>query len=137
LGIDLNQLPPAKGNNLKGQLVNASLLSMRLELMNRFIIELSRLTRKDMNYSLGYAANAFRIAAIIRLSEFELVLLELAQREWVYNNYFFFEDITDLINIFWLSIYLFTFKTHLKRSYGRFIQWSANHTHRICAASFV
>jgi AraC-like DNA-binding protein len=60
LGIDLNQLPPAKGNNLKEQLVNASSLSMRLELMNRFIFELSRLTRKDMNSSLGYAVNAIQ-----------------------------------------------------------------------------
>ena len=44
--------------------------------------------------------------------------------------------ITDLINIFWLSIYLFTFKTHLKRSYGRFIQSFEYYTHRIVAASF-
>jgi len=45
--------------------------------------------------------------------------------------------VTDLINIFWLSIYLFTFKTHLKRSYGRFIQSFEYYTHRIFGASFV
>ena len=43
----------------------------------------------------------------------------------------------DLINIFWLSIYLFSFKARLKRSNGRFIKPFAYYTHRICGASFV
>lgn len=58
LKIDLNLLKPAKGVNLKEQLVNTPSLSARLELMNAYILKLSRFGRKDINHSLVYAVKA-------------------------------------------------------------------------------
>ncbi len=49
LGIDLSLSQPASGLGLKEQLVNASSLNMRLQLMNSYILKLTELICTDIN----------------------------------------------------------------------------------------
>ncbi len=60
INIDLNILQPAKGMNLKEILINATSLSMRLQLMDSFVLKISEPNYSDVNNSILFATQAIR-----------------------------------------------------------------------------
>jgi AraC-like DNA-binding protein len=58
--IDLDLLPPAKAINLKEQLVNASSMSTRLSLLNKYVLKLAGLIRGDVNDGMLFATKTIQ-----------------------------------------------------------------------------
>lgn len=58
--IDLNFLEPAKGMNLKEQLLNASTIDMRLAIMNSFVVKLITSNYTNVQKGILFATQALR-----------------------------------------------------------------------------
>lgn len=58
--IELNFLEPAKGMNLKEQLLNANTIDMRLAIMNSFVVKLIASNYTDAQKSILFATQALR-----------------------------------------------------------------------------
>lgn len=60
LSVDLSLLQPARAINLKEQLVNATSLDIRLQLINNYILRLADLARTDINNSILFATKSIQ-----------------------------------------------------------------------------
>jgi len=60
ISIDLNHLQPAKGMNLKEQLINAPSLALRLQLINNYVLKLIEASYSNFHNDVLFATQAIR-----------------------------------------------------------------------------
>jgi AraC-like DNA-binding protein len=60
INIDLNYLQPARDMNLREQLINATSLSMRLQLMNNYVLKLAEPNYSNIQNNIFFATHAIR-----------------------------------------------------------------------------
>ncbi len=84
--IDLNYLEPAKGMNLKEQLLNATSIGIRLNIMNRFVVKLAQSNNPNAQKGILFATQALRKSK--GLASLSTIQKELAISERTFRRLF-------------------------------------------------